>query len=147
MTTGTATFYDVGMGSCGLDSIASDLIVALPFGLMDATYNANPNKNIQCGEYIPMVCNGVFNANSFIGRKIKCQQIPTASNPNPPAVVVVVMDRCPGCVSYFSLVVVFSCLDTNLLQKPEHLDLSRGAYQALGCTEDQGVCPIEWSFV
>ncbi|KAL0638540.1 hypothetical protein Q9L58_002476 [Maublancomyces gigas] len=108
--TGSATFYDVGLGSCGLESIPSDYVIALSWARMDATYNANPNKNIQCG------------------KKIRCQQVVTPTNPNPPVITVTIVDRCPGC-------------DAN------NLDFSRGAYQAMGCTEFQGVCPFTWSFI
>lgn len=60
---GQATFYDVGMGSCGFESVPSDYIVALSHVRMDATYNANPNKNVQCGKYTPLIDIGALKSN------------------------------------------------------------------------------------
>lgn len=73
-TTGLATFYTTGMGSCGIVSSDTDLIVAMAAGLMAETFTGNPNTNPQCG------------------RKIKV----TGSKGSVTATIV---DTCPGCLS------------------------------------------------
>lgn len=67
---GDATYYGTGLGSCGLDSKDSDLIVALNYGQMKN--GANPNKNALCGKKI------------------------TAHGPSG-SVTVTIVDTCPGC--------------------------------------------------
>lgn len=50
--TGDGTYFATGLGSCGKTNKDSDFIVAISHGRMDSTFSANPNNNIQCGEYI-----------------------------------------------------------------------------------------------
>lgn len=53
--TGDLTWYDTGLGSCGISSSASDHIVAISHVIMDA-YSAaaggNPNNNPMCGKTV-----------------------------------------------------------------------------------------------
>jgi expansin (peptidoglycan-binding protein) len=67
---GDGTFYAPGLGSCGWDNSASEMIVALNHGQM--ANGANPNKNPMCGKSI-----------SVTGPK--------------GSVTVKVVDTCPGC--------------------------------------------------
>ncbi|KAA8895476.1 RlpA-like double-psi beta-barrel-protein domain-containing protein-containing protein [Sphaerosporella brunnea] len=69
---GEATFYDVGLGSCGIQSSNDQLVVAISHVLMDASNTGNPNNNPLCG------------------KKIKCMR---GGN----SVTAVVVDRCVGC--------------------------------------------------
>ncbi|KAI9359842.1 RlpA-like double-psi beta-barrel-protein domain-containing protein-containing protein [Pilaira anomala] len=48
--TGDGTFYDAGLGSCGIESTNSDHIVAINHGQMGN--GANPNHNPLCGKKI-----------------------------------------------------------------------------------------------
>ncbi|KAL8372286.1 hypothetical protein RB595_001869 [Gaeumannomyces hyphopodioides] len=69
------THYEPGMGACGVNSGAGELVAAMPHGLFDAkTPGGNPNKNPLCG------------------KKLKVKG-PGGKG----EVVVVVVDRCPAC--------------------------------------------------
>jgi hypothetical protein len=49
--TGDLTYYDPGLGSCGITSTASEKICAVSHVLFDATMiSANPNTNPICGK-------------------------------------------------------------------------------------------------
>jgi hypothetical protein len=76
---GDGTFYDVGLGACGQNSVSTDHMVAIGWQLFDsfATGNAvmNPNLNSVCGKQIRA---------SYGGK----------------SVTVVVLDRCGGCQPY-----------------------------------------------
>ncbi|EME38579.1 expansin-related protein [Dothistroma septosporum NZE10] len=50
--TGDLTWYDVGLGACGLTNVASDHIVAISEKIFDTYSNGNPNKNPLCGQYV-----------------------------------------------------------------------------------------------
>ncbi|KAH0370738.1 hypothetical protein KCU65_g2340, partial [Aureobasidium melanogenum] len=52
--TGDLTWYDVGMGACGLTSTSDEAIVAISQDIFDnAQYKtANPNLNPLCGKYV-----------------------------------------------------------------------------------------------
>lgn len=52
---GDMTYYDAGLGACGITSTNSDAIVALPFSFFTA---ANPNLDPQCGRTIRITYNG-----------------------------------------------------------------------------------------
>lgn len=69
---GDGTYYDTGLGACGITSTDSDYIVAISHVLFDAQGVANPNNNPLCGKKI----------NAHYGGK---------------SVTVTVVDRCPGC--------------------------------------------------
>ncbi|KAF8544084.1 hypothetical protein BDD12DRAFT_135645 [Trichophaea hybrida] len=69
-----ATFYNTGVGSCGVTSTDDQYVVAISHVLMDAKSTGNPNNNPYCG------------------RKIKCTR-------GEKSVIVTVQDRCPVCVS------------------------------------------------
>lgn len=69
---GDGTFYAPGLGSCGWDNSASDLIVALNHGQM--ANGANSNKNPNCGKSI------------------------TVHGPKG-SVTVKIVDTCPGCAN------------------------------------------------
>lgn len=73
--TGDATYYDVGLGSCGVNSVSSEHIVALWHGIMEQYDNGNPNNNPLCGKYI--TC-------EYDGKTVSAK----------------VVDTCPGCVSF-----------------------------------------------
>lgn len=69
------TYYDPGLGACGINSGAGELVVAMPHGLFDAkTPNGNPNKNPLCGKKLTV-------------------QTPDGKR----KVTVTVVDRCPAC--------------------------------------------------
>ncbi|KAH8922263.1 carbohydrate-binding module family 5 protein [Atractiella rhizophila] len=76
-TTGDGTVYDVGLGACGINNVASDNVVAVGHALYDSTIPAgssNPNLATICGRSI------------------------LATNPaNGVSVTVTVVDRCVGC--------------------------------------------------
>jgi len=47
--TGQATYYDVGLGSCGIESVSTDLVVAVSQVLYDQyATDGNPNHNSLC---------------------------------------------------------------------------------------------------
>ncbi|CEL10013.1 hypothetical protein ASPCAL13140 [Aspergillus calidoustus] len=71
--TGDLTYYDPGLGSCGITSTASEKICAISHVLFDATMiSANPNTNPICG------------------KKLRIRR-------GDRTVDVAVVDRCPGC--------------------------------------------------
>jgi hypothetical protein len=52
--TGDGTYYDPGLGACGITSGADDMVVAIGWALFDALANgtSNPNLNPACGRKI-----------------------------------------------------------------------------------------------
>lgn len=75
---GEGTYYDTGLGSCGITSTDNDYIVAISHELYDKyTPNGNPNHNTLCGKKIKA---------SYEGNTVE----------------VTVVDRCEGC-SYYDL--------------------------------------------
>jgi hypothetical protein len=74
---GDGTFYNTGLGACGIESNDSQFVVAVGYQLYDSVNTANPNNNPLCGRKITV----------FRGDK---------------SVQVTVVDKCPGC-SYYSL--------------------------------------------
>lgn len=70
---GKTTFYNPGLGSCGITSGPSDMIVALSQSRMLQSGNGNPNSNPLCGKKIRVFFNGK-------------------------EVDLTVVDTCPGCV-------------------------------------------------
>lgn len=69
---GDGTYYDTGLGACGITSTDSDFIVAISHERFDAVNTGNPNNNPLCGKKIT----------AYRGDK---------------SVEVTVVDRCPGC--------------------------------------------------
>jgi hypothetical protein len=55
---GDGTYYDVGLGSCGLTSSAGEAVVAIGHGFMDKTNPGNPNANPMCGKKIKLTYEG-----------------------------------------------------------------------------------------
>lgn len=73
---GDGTFYDTGLGACGIYNVDTDYIVALSHSLFDNyTPGGNPNLNTLCGKKINAHYNGK-------------------------TVQVTVTDRCEGCAYY-----------------------------------------------
>jgi len=73
---GEGTFYDTGLGSCGVTNTDTDYIVAISHELYDKyTPNGNPNDNSLCGKKIKA---------SYEGKSVE----------------VTVVDRCEGCAYY-----------------------------------------------
>ncbi|PUU79722.1 plant expansin, partial [Tuber borchii] len=70
---GQATFYNTGLGSCGVESHDTDFICAIAAPRYDAQGTANPNNNPLCGKKINVSYNGG------------------------PSVTVTIRDRCPEC--------------------------------------------------
>ncbi|KAG7091831.1 hypothetical protein E1B28_008235 [Marasmius oreades] len=72
--TGDATFYTPGLGACGRNNNANELVAAAAVGVFDnfPGHTANPNKNPICGKKAKV---------SFGGK----------------SVTVTIVDRCPGC--------------------------------------------------
>ncbi|KAI0665519.1 RlpA-like double-psi beta-barrel-protein domain-containing protein-containing protein [Trametes maxima] len=73
--TGDATFYEAGLGSCGIFNTDADFIVAVDPSTFDTFpgAGANPNANPICGKAL------------------------TATGPDGKTVTVTVTDRCAGC--------------------------------------------------
>lgn len=70
---GEGTYYDTGLGACGITNSDTDYIVAISHELFDQyTPNGNPNKNSLCGKKIKA---------SYEGKSVE----------------VTVVDRCEGC--------------------------------------------------
>ncbi|EPS43021.1 hypothetical protein H072_2981 [Dactylellina haptotyla CBS 200.50] len=61
---GDATFYDPGLGSCGIVNSGSDLIAAIGHALFDSQATANSNNNPFCGRQIIVRNKGGFNRRS-----------------------------------------------------------------------------------
>ncbi|KAI0820518.1 RlpA-like double-psi beta-barrel-protein domain-containing protein-containing protein [Trametes gibbosa] len=72
--TGDATFYDAGLGSCGIFNTDSDFIVAIDAATFDTFpgATANPNTNPICNRQLTATANGK-------------------------SVTLTVTDRCAGC--------------------------------------------------
>lgn len=48
--TGQLTYYDPGLGACGISSSNTEMVVSLPHAVFDASaVGANPNNNPLCG--------------------------------------------------------------------------------------------------
>ncbi|KAF2753185.1 plant expansin, partial [Pseudovirgaria hyperparasitica] len=90
--TGDLTYYDPGLGACGITSAPTDPIVAISHDLFDAYMPvgaSNPNLNPLCGREIEIFRNpaggvaaGVADGNPDGGVK---------------TMIVKVVDRCTGC--------------------------------------------------
>ncbi|KAK6363285.1 hypothetical protein TWF730_000725 [Orbilia blumenaviensis] len=65
--TGDATYYDPGLGSCGITNSASDLIAAIGHALFDSMATANSNNNPFCGRQIIIRKKGGFSRRSNVG--------------------------------------------------------------------------------
>lgn len=76
---GDATWYDVGLGSCGWTNTRTDFVAALDYITMDNP--ANPNLNGLCGVFVT------------------CIYEPEGGETR--SVTVKVVDTCAGCVSFF----------------------------------------------
>ncbi|KAK6357040.1 hypothetical protein TWF718_001371 [Orbilia javanica] len=63
---GDATYYDPGLGSCGITNSASDLIAAIGHALFDSMATANSNNNPFCGRQIVVRPKGGFSRRSHI---------------------------------------------------------------------------------
>ncbi|RHZ82906.1 hypothetical protein Glove_103g119 [Diversispora epigaea] len=73
--TGEVTWYNVGLGACGVTNNDNECIAAIPGAQFDPyTPNGNPNRNSKCGKSIKVTR----------GKK---------------SVIVKMMDRCAGCKS------------------------------------------------
>lgn len=73
---GDLTFYDPGMGACGISSGAGEMVVALNAPQFDpATPNGNPNLNSLCGKRVRV------------------------TGPSGTTVDATIVDRCPGCAA------------------------------------------------
>ncbi|KAK6528693.1 hypothetical protein TWF694_003936 [Orbilia ellipsospora] len=62
---GDATFYDPGLGSCGITNSGSDLIAAIGHTLFDSKATANSNNNPFCGRQIAVRPKGGFSRRFF----------------------------------------------------------------------------------
>lgn len=77
---GDGTYYETGMGACGIASANSEMVVAIAWQLFDSSQNGpNPNLNPLCG------------------RKIRAWRAGGNSTSSQGAVEVTVVDRCIGC--------------------------------------------------
>jgi hypothetical protein len=76
--TGDLTYYDPGLGACGVTSTSSDFICALSYHLFDsASTSANPNANPLCGRKLWFMLQDAGSG----GERVE----------------VTVVDRCAGC--------------------------------------------------
>ncbi|KAI9738989.1 MAG: hypothetical protein M1818_005303 [Claussenomyces sp. TS43310] len=74
--TGDLTYYEVGLGACGVTNVDTDMIAAISEDLYDANnVGTNPNNNPLCGKFINI---------SYGGKTLQVQ----------------VEDRCTGCAYY-----------------------------------------------
>ncbi|KXT07017.1 hypothetical protein AC578_7201 [Pseudocercospora eumusae] len=71
--TGDLTWYDVGLGACGITNTKDEAIVAIPEKIFDAYTPGNPNKNPLCGKSV-----------SITGKDGSTYKA-------------TIVDRCPGC--------------------------------------------------
>jgi len=78
--TGESTFYDPGLGACGIQNTSSDLIVAVAAEFFDTFpgATANPNNNPACKQTLTAHYQGK-------------------------SVTVMITDKCPGCKGKFDL--------------------------------------------
>jgi hypothetical protein len=80
LQTGDGTYYDPGLGACGIVSTASENIAAISHVVFDAAQiGANPNNNPLCG------------------RKIWVTRQKTPGAAKNVSLEVTVVDRCTGC--------------------------------------------------
>ncbi|KAF8916105.1 plant expansin [Mucidula mucida] len=77
---GEGTYYDPGLGACGITNVATDLIVAVSHTLYDTYPGATANPNLN------PICNKKLTAN-YNGR----------------SVTVTVTDKCAGCAGLYDL--------------------------------------------
>jgi hypothetical protein len=73
-SSGVATFYTTGTGSCGKVSQDSDHIVAISYVLMNAKSTGNPNNNPYCGQQIEV---------SRGGKSVVCTVVDTCEGCTP----------------------------------------------------------------
>lgn len=75
--TGDLTWYDVGLGSCGITSSPSDAIVAVSHVIMDDAdyYTANPNNNPLCGRKVSITgVSGAQYTATVVDRCVGCAE-------------------------------------------------------------------------
>lgn len=70
---GDITFYDTGLGACGITSVDTDKVVALPWQFMGEQSNGNP----YCGRTISITCDATGKSTTAV-----------------------VVDKCMGCTGY-----------------------------------------------
>ncbi|KZP25867.1 hypothetical protein FIBSPDRAFT_1041223 [Athelia psychrophila] len=73
--TGDGTFFEVGLGACGVANVDTDLIVAVSEALFDSyteTSPGNPNSNVICNRAISITYNGVTQAATITDRCAGC---------------------------------------------------------------------------
>lgn len=72
---GQGTWYNTGLGACGITSTDSDRIVALSKDLFDLyTPGGNPNNNQLCGAKIHVVYNNNTSTVTVLDRCVGCQK-------------------------------------------------------------------------
>lgn len=69
---GQLTWYDAGLGSCGITSGASDPIVAISHELFDSKATANPNNNPFCNQKITINYGGKSFSATIVDRCTGC---------------------------------------------------------------------------
>ena len=91
---GDLTYYDTGLGACGITSTSRDYIVAVSFHIFDAySISSNPNTNPLCGRKIwfgrtsPPGAVGKGQGGKYESAEIKGEKVE-----------VTVVDRCAGCM-------------------------------------------------
>ncbi|KIY68423.1 hypothetical protein CYLTODRAFT_421646 [Cylindrobasidium torrendii FP15055 ss-10] len=77
---GEVTYYDPGLGACGITSSAAELVAAVPTALYDSYPGATPNPNL----------------NPICGKKIRATY-------NGRSVDVTVVDKCYGCKGTYDI--------------------------------------------
>jgi hypothetical protein len=73
--TGDLTWYEVGLGACGITSTSDEHVVAISHELFDAVSTGNPNTNPLCNKKVSIIG---ANGQTYTGT---------------------IVDRCPGCDS------------------------------------------------
>lgn len=116
---GEATFYQPGLGSCGIESTAKDMIAALNAPQMGSSGNPNSNKN--CGQRIKVV-----GPKGSVTVKIVSFKLSLIGILCTYSFFLLQTDTCPGCAK-------------------GDLDLSPAAFKKIADL-DQGRVAITWSF-
>jgi hypothetical protein len=71
-TDGDGTFFDTGLGACGITNVDTDFIVAVSMIRFDAVSTGNSNTNPLCGKKVSITFNGVTKIATVVDRCVGC---------------------------------------------------------------------------
>jgi hypothetical protein len=72
ITGGDGTFFETGLGACGITNVDSDFIVAISMIRFDAVSTGNSNTNPLCGKSVSITFNGVTETATIVDRCTGC---------------------------------------------------------------------------